>query len=86
MPAGRPATYTTELSLGKFITKRREELGFKKIEFSNLVGVGDDSLRSWERDRFKPAGKNMVALIKLLNFKKSEVMKYFGTDLYGTPD
>lgn len=72
-----------ELSLGSFITKRREDLGYKKIEFSKLIGVGDDTLRSWERNRFVPAGKNMVALIKTLKFSPEEIKHYFRTSIYG---
>ena len=78
--------FTPEISLGEFIAKRRIELGYEKVEFSKLVGVYIDSVRNWEKDESKPVGKNMVALIKLLKFKKSEVMKYFGNDFYGTPD
>ena len=71
------------LSLGKFITYKREKLGYKKVEFSKLIGVGDDTLRYWERDRFIPAGKNMIALINVLAFTKDEVKHYFRSDLYG---
>lgn len=71
------------VSLGQFIIKRREELGYKKIQFSELIGVGDDSLRSWEKDKFIPAGKNMIALIKLLKFTPEEVKHYFRTNIYG---
>ena len=74
---------THELSLGCFIKKRREDLGYKKIEFSKLIGVGDDTLRSWERDRFVPAGKNMVSLIKTLKFSSEEIQHYFRTSIYG---
>jgi DNA-binding transcriptional regulator YiaG len=72
-----------DLSLGKFITKRREELGYRKIEFSKLINIGSDSLLSWEKDRFIPAGKNMIALIKYLKFTPEEIKHYFRTDLYG---
>jgi DNA-binding transcriptional regulator YiaG len=72
-----------QLSLGDFITKRREELGYKKIEFSKIIGVGDDSLRSWEKGRFVPAGKNMRALIDVLKFTTEEAKYYFGGHYYG---
>lgn len=71
------------LTLGQFITRRREEFGYKKMEFAKLIGVGDDTLRSWERDRFIPAGKNMLALIKVLKFTQEEIKYYFRTELYG---
>jgi len=71
-----------KVTLGQFITKRREELGYKKIEFSRLVGVGDDSLRRWEKDIFKPAGINARNLIKLLKFSPEESRHYFG-DYHG---
>ena len=45
-----------ELTLGQFIAKRREHFGYKKIEFSKLIGVGNDTLRRWETDKFIPAG------------------------------
>jgi DNA-binding transcriptional regulator YiaG len=71
------------LTLGQFITKKREEHGYKKIEFAKLIQVGDDSLRSWEKDRFVPAGKNMVSLIKILKFSPEEMKHYFRTSIYG---
>ena len=72
-----------KLPLGEFIAYRRQSLGYKKGEFSKMVGVGDDSLRSWEKGRFIPAGKNMRALIKLLNITPPESHYYFKTELYG---
>lgn len=71
------------MTLGEFITFRREQLGYKKIEFAKILGVGSDSLLSWEKDRFIPAGKNMRALIKYLKFTSEEIRYYFRTDLYG---
>lgn len=65
------------LTLGQFITKRREELGYKKMQFAKMINVGDDSLRSWENDRFIPAGINRRTLIELLNFTPEEVSYYF---------
>lgn len=67
-----------DLSLGEFIVKKRELLGFKKIQFSKMMGVGDDTLRWWERDRFVPAGINRRNLIKILNFNDDDVIRYFG--------
>ncbi len=74
------------MTLGEFITFKREQMGFKKMQFSELLGIGDDSLRSWEKDRFKPAGQNMINLISALGLKKSEVKHYFGNEFYGLPD
>ena len=71
------------LTLGEFIIKRREDLGYKKGEFAKLIGVGADSLLSWEKNRFTPAGKNMIAIIKLLKFTPEEIRRYFRTNLYG---
>ncbi len=71
------------LTLGQFIAFKRQSLGYKKMEFAELIGVGDDSLRSWERDIFIPAGKNMIALIKVLKLTRAEIKHYFRTELYG---
>jgi DNA-binding transcriptional regulator YiaG len=65
------------LSLGEFIANRRESLGYTKTKFSKLIGVGDDTLRSWERNRFVPAGINARNLVKILNFSNEEIRKYF---------
>lgn len=71
------------MSLGQFITKRREELGYGKIQFAKLIDVGSDSLLRWERDRFIPAGKNRRALIDMLKFTPEEVNLYFRGNRYG---
>ncbi len=71
------------LTLGQFISKKREEFGYKKLQFSSMIGVGNDTLRSWEQDRFKPAGKNMYALIDVLKFSADEVRLYFRDDYHG---
>lgn len=65
------------LTLGEFITKKREELGYGKIDFSKLIGVGDDSLRSWEKNRFIPAGINRTRLIEVLELSPKEIKEYF---------
>lgn len=69
---------TERMSLGQFISFRRESLGYKKMEFSQLMGVGDDTLRSWERNKFIPAGKNKRRLFELLGFSAEEKEYYFG--------
>lgn len=66
------------LSLGQFITYKRETLGYKKMQFCKMMDVGDDSLRSWERDRFVPTGKNMKNIVTLLKFTNKERIHYFG--------
>lgn len=74
------------LSLGQFIAYKRNYYGYKKIQFSKILGITDDTLRYWERDRFIPAGKNRTALIRLLKITKEEVKYYFGSELYGQTD
>lgn len=66
-----------KLTLGEFIKVKRELLGYGKIEFSKMLGVGDDTLRSWERNRFRPAGKNKDLLIKFLQLSNDEIDKFF---------
>lgn len=64
------------MTLGKIITHKRESLNYKKIEFSKILGIGSDTLLAWEKDKFKPAGKNLYKLIKILKFTKEEATKY----------
>ena len=71
------------LTLGQLISKKREDLGYKKMQLSRLLDVGDDTLRSWERDRFVPAGKNMRAIIDVLRFTPQECSLYFKGWQYG---
>lgn len=66
------------LPLHEFIKIRRGELGYKKMEFANLLNIGDGTLRSWERGRFIPAGINRRNLVKRLKMTKKEKLKYFG--------
>ncbi len=47
------------------------------MEFCNLLGVCDDTLRSWERDRFKPTGINLRNLVKYLNLSDDDINTYF---------
>lgn len=65
------------ISLGNFISSRRESLGYKKIQFSKMLDVDDNTLRDWERGRFVPAGKNIYSLVNFLKMNKSEVDTYF---------
>lgn len=69
--------YLPDFTLGQFITYKREILGYKKMQFSELMQVGDDTLRSWEKDRFIPAGKNRRKLINILEFTEHQIKKYF---------
>ncbi len=69
----------SDLSLGQFIAKRREELGYKKVAFSNLIGVGCESLKKWETDTFIPAGINRRSLIKWLLMTPEQINHYFGS-------
>lgn len=71
------------LTLGQFISFKREALGYKKVEFSKKMNVGDDTLRSWERDRFVPAGINKRNIIKNLHFSTDDVNTYFGGSFNG---
>lgn len=84
MPAGRPTTYTPDISLGKLIESRRLLLGMNKKQFCETLGVTPDSLRHWERDNFTPSGKNMYALIDILHMTKDEVMVYFKGSYHGS--
>ena len=61
----------------QFIAFKRELCGFKKIEFCRLMGITDDTLRSWERDRFKPAGINLRNLVKFLKLSEDDIKTYF---------
>ena len=65
------------MTRGQFIAYKREFCGYKKIEFSKLLGVGDDTLRSWERDRFKPTGINLRNLVKHLKLNDDDIKTYF---------
>jgi len=65
------------MTRGQFIAYKRECCGFKKMEFSKLMGVGADSLHSWEKDKFKPSGINLRNLVKNLKLTKDEIKKYF---------
>jgi DNA-binding transcriptional regulator YiaG len=70
------------ITLGELISRKREKLGYGKIQFAKMIGIGDDSLRSWERNRYKPAGKHKKLVATLLEFTPSEIKEYFGV-IYG---
>ena len=65
------------MTRGQFIAYRREFCDYKKIEFCRLLGITDDSLRAWERDRFKPAGINLRNLVKYLKLSHDDIKTYF---------
>lgn len=65
------------MTLGQFITKKRKELGYKKGEFSKIIGITRGSLKSWEDDKFMPAGRNRRELMRALQFTERERELYF---------
>lgn len=65
------------MTRGQFIAYKREIWGYRKVEFSRLMNVGDDTLRAWERDKYKPTGINLRNLIKRLGLNNDEIKMYF---------
>ena len=65
------------MNLGELITEKREDLGYRKVEFSKIIGVGYDTLRDWEMGGSIPTGKNMRRLVEVLEFTPQEIELYF---------
>ena len=48
---------------------------------SNILGVSPCTVANWEHDKFRPVGKNLRLLIKLLKVNRNEVYNYFNYEI-----
>lgn len=61
------------VELGAFLKKKREEKGLSKANLARLVGVTGPAIRNFELGSQRPSEKNLVAILKALEVRESEL-------------
>lgn len=57
------------VTLGDKIRKGRIELGFFQKELAEIIGVSEDTIRNWEKNKALLYGKNIRTLGRVLGFQ-----------------
>jgi len=70
--------YDQPKTLGELIRRRRFEKALFAKELAKLIGVTEDTVLNWEKDRTYPSQKKVILLKERLNIDPLELIEFNG--------
>lgn len=70
--------YDQPKTLGEFIRRRRFEKDLFAKELANLIGVTEDTVLNWEKDRTYPSQRKIILLKERLDIDPFELIEFDG--------
>ena len=70
--------YDQPKTLGEFIRRRRFEKDLLAKELASLIGVTEDTVLNWEKDRTCPSQKKVILLRERLDIDPFELIEFAG--------
>jgi transcriptional regulator with XRE-family HTH domain len=70
--------YDQPKTLGEFIRRRRFEKNLLAKELADLIGVTEDTILNWEKDRTYPSQRKIILLKERLDIDPFELIEFNG--------
>lgn len=68
--------YDQPKTLGEFIRRRRIEKNLLAKELADLIGVTEDTVLNWEKDRTNPSQRLILILKERMNISPFDLIEY----------